>query len=193
MQYKFFGISIAFGVFFLLPFHQAYAQWCDPLFGLCGNPFENLSTEVPQVLKVAPPPQPYTPPPTVPVQLQQVVIPQNAYSDAFTSACVADPANCASQQTARNQCIQGNGNWTYSYGTGSIYDWPNGHCQCSAGYTWITNYACVPNNVPATTKVSSSHVSGLTTAQVSAILSLLQAFGADATTIANVKAALGGQ
>ena len=174
MQYKF-GISIALGVFLLLPFHQAFASvlWCDPLFGLCSNPYGNVSTEVPQNLKVTAP-QPYTPPLTVPIKLNQVVIPPSATATLGTNAvqCTLDPTSCKTALNAQTQCTQGGGTWT-PYPMSSVL-WPGSYCQ-----TTVISTATV------------SHRSSLTTAQISSIISLLQAFGADAKTIVNVQSALG--
>ena len=174
-------------VFFGVPFQLANAQiiMCDPLVGLCNNPFGNVDTQVPKNLQVAPP-QSYTPSVPTPIKLDPVIIPPSSMTNAFSAACVAAPSNCAAQRSAMTQCTQGNGTWTYSYGTG-LFDWPAGHCQCSTGQQWLGN-SCI--STASVSTVITSH-SGLTSLQVNAILSLLEAFGADASVVANVRTALG--
>jgi len=171
----------------VVPIHYASAQtfMCDPLVGLCSNPFGNVDTQVPKNLQVAPP-QSYTPPAPTPIKLDPIIIPSSAITNAFSAACVAAPGNCAEQRSAMTQCTQGNGTWTYSYGTG-IFDWPVGHCQCGTGQQWLGNSCISTAPVPTVTVTHS----GLTSSQVSAILSLLEAFGADASVVANVRTALG--
>ncbi|MFA6414784.1 MAG: hypothetical protein WC217_02850 [Candidatus Paceibacterota bacterium] len=127
-----------------------------------------------------------------PVVLQPVVIPPSATATLGTNAveCTLNPANCKAALNAQTKCVQGNGRWT-SYSMDSVL-WPGSYCQCNAGYELSRlNGACYPSvTTSVQTMTFSSHSSGLTTAQISSIISLLQAFGADAKTIASVQVAL---
>jgi hypothetical protein len=92
------------------------------------------------------------------------------------------------KQKAQTTCTSDpNASWSSYYG----------QCQCNAGYEKSKfNGLCypivsAPTIIPVLT--SNSFNSSLTSNQINSILSLLSSFGASATTIANVKAAMVGQ
>lgn len=96
--------------------------------------------------------------------------------------------------SGNNQCVA----TTPTCTTNSTYN--GSQCICNAGYSslsgvCISNQAAIsalhPTSSTVPTKTSNPHSSGLSTAQISSIISLLQAFGADASVIASVQVALG--
>ena len=90
-------------------------------------------------------------------------------------------------------CITGAQLCVSSYGANAVGTGTG--CACASNYQWnSTMTSCVPNiptPVATPAKSLSSHSSGLSANQIAAILSLLQAFGADQSVIDNVRVSLG--
>lgn len=121
---------------------------------------------------------------------------QNGYSSNYDS--LSDTCKCDSGYlfNSSNQCTSADVLCQNLNGSASQYNSLTKKCECFPGYTY-NGSICVynaPAPVPTptvTSTISTKNSHGLTFTQINAIISLLQSFGADASSIASVRAAMG--
>ncbi len=177
MQYKNI-VTIAFGVFLLLPFQASAQIWCDPLLGFCSDPYGALNQSIQQ-------------------QQSQVQAQQQAwqrmqdkesalksqYGYAAYSSCTdnmlnidggnisqvtmylnADEPCMASYKTNSTPSISNDQKCANKFGVGTTWTGKtdsvgNPECQCASGYA-STNGACVLSAATTPTCTANSTYNG---------------------------------